>query len=67
MDLYNLYWGSNSIKTPEEIRSILSINEKIIKLAHGNISNICAATEKIYNSDSMSELERKVLSEAISI
>ena len=67
MDLYNLYWGSNSIKTPEEIRSILSINEKIIKFAHGNISNICAATEKIYNSDSMSELERKVLSEAISI
>ncbi len=65
ISLCNPYWGFDKIKTPEEIAAIFQVNKMIIKRAHGSIKNIGKAAQKVYKNAKLSEIQHRILKEAL--
>ncbi len=59
------YWGFKNIKTPDEIKAIYEVNKKVIKRSRGNIRKMGSAAKKIYENSKSSDIQRKVLKEAL--
>lgn len=59
------FWGFGKVRTPEEIRAIVSINKNIIMGALGNDALISRLAAKYLKSKRITDLEYRLLEEAL--
>lgn len=61
LNLCNKYWGTESLRTPEEISSILNISKMIIKQSKGFINKVPEAVQELIKNNAFNLSEKALL------